>query len=509
MNKLVSGGRTVSGIWQVLDTPAMRMKRNRRFALMAVMIAVLACGAAAQTPEVRAVSFIGFDSSDLTESGRAILAELVRREISLAPGFSLMERQDIASVLAEQELQLSALFEGDGAVSVGRLLGADYVMLGRVGKLGTLYIISLRMVDVAKGEVVRAVTEEYLGPIEDLRKPVRIAAQRILGIPGIEIKQGEYISVETEPPGVAVYVNGLFEGNAPVVIRVLKPGKYAVKLASEGYKPWSQNVSVDEASTFFLKARLIQQDRVVDEKVKALQDGRTWLLTFLTLYSAGASEALLYALGSENVRLYIGLPLVAAPLSFFGALKLTDGVVMNSGRSFMITSSMLWGSTWGIAAGIVFGIDAGSGSEGGSFNPAFAGLSVAGGLLYGGLSYALTRGDEPFPNARAWLYNLGSVLGAFLGLGVPYVLGFESPAVIYAGMLTGSLAGAGTSLWLTRDFSEGRSIGNLALGSLLELDEYGFRLGLPLPVITAPGGTGPGRTGQGPGFYLPLASIRY
>ena len=484
----------------------MRMKRDRCFALMVLLFFILAGGAAAQPTGNGGISFIGFDSSDLTESGRAILAELVRREISLAPGYSLMERQDLGSVLAEQELRLSALFDGEGAVTVGRLLGADFVMLGRIGKLGTLYIISLRMVDVSKGEVVRAVTEEYLGPIEDLRKPVRIAAQRILGIPGIEIKQGEYISVETEPAGVAVYVNGLFEGNSPVVVRMLKPGKYAVKLASEGYKAWSQNVSVEEASTFFLKARLIQQERVVDERIKALQDGRAFLLTFLTLYSAGASEALLYALGSENVRLYIGLPLVTAPLSFFGVLKLTDRVVMNSGRSFMITSSMLWGSTWGIAAGTVFGLDSGPDGNGSSFNQAFAGLSVAGGLLYGGISYALTRGSEPFPSSRAWLYNLGSVLGAFLGLGVPYVLGFESPAVIYAGMLTGSLAGAGTSLWLTRDFSEGRSIGNLAYGSLLELDDSGFRLGLPLPVPTALGGAG---TNQDSGFYLPLASIRY
>ncbi|MGD9939806.1 MAG: PEGA domain-containing protein [Clostridia bacterium] len=479
-----------------------------RFRLIGALVLCLCCAGPvqAQTPEAGGVSFIGFDSSDLTESGRAILADLVRREISLAPGFLLIERQELGSVLAEQELQLSELFEGTGVVSVGKLLGADYVMLGRVGKLGTLYIISLRMIDVARGEVVRAVTEEYLGPIEDLRKPVRIAAQRILGIPGIEVKQGEYISVETEPPGVAVYVNGLFEGNSPVVVRVLKPDRYAVKLASEGYKPWSQNVSVEEASTFFLKARLIQQEKTVDERVKALQDGRVLLLSFLTLYSAAASEATLFALGSENIRLYIGLPLVVSPLSFFGALKLTDGVVMNSGRSLMITSSMLWGSTWGIAAGTVFGLDSGADGEGDSFNQAFAGLSVAGGVLYGGLSYALTMGDEPFPSSRAWLYNLGSVLGAFLGLGVPYVLGFESPGVIYAGMLTGSLAGAGTSLWLTRDFSEGRSIGNLALGTLLELDGSGLRVGLPVPVAIA---MTPGVTSQRTGFYLPLASIRY
>ncbi|TFG81362.1 MAG: PEGA domain-containing protein, partial [Spirochaetales bacterium] len=191
---------------------------------------------AASSPSIPSmnVSFLGFDSNDIGISGLEILGEMVRKEISLAPGFSLVERAGLGSVISEQELRLSDAFEGTGAIQVGQLLGADHVMVGRIGILGTLYIISLRLISVETGQVVRAVTEEYLGPIEDLRKPVRVATQRILGIPGIEIKMGEYISVETEPPGVAVYVNGLFEGNGPVVIRVPKPGKYAIKLSSAG-----------------------------------------------------------------------------------------------------------------------------------------------------------------------------------------------------------------------------------------------------------------------------------
>jgi hypothetical protein len=480
---------------------------KKTFKLIAVFLLGLAWCAGAQEStgaEVKAVSFLGFDSADIEESGRIILSELVRREIAVAPGYALVERQDTDALLAEQELRLSSLFEGGEAMRVGRLLGAQYLLVGRIGKLGTLYIISLRLIDVERGEVSAAIAEEYLGPIEDLRKPVRIAAQRILGVPGIEIKQGEYISIDTDPPGVAVYVNGLFEGNGPVVVRVPKPGKYAVKLSSEGYKPWSQSVSVEPDATYFLKARLLQQDKAVDERVRALQDGRSSLLTFLTLYAAGASEALLYSLGSENARLYIGLPLVTAPLAFFGALKLTENEVMNGGRSFMIVSSMLWGSSWGVAAGLVFGLDGAAGGEG--FNPAFAGLSVAGGLLYGGISYALTAGIEPFPSARTWLYNLGSVLGAFLGLGVPYVLGAESPGIIYAGMLSGSLVGSATALWLTRDFSEGRNVGNLAMGPLLDIDAgTGARLGLPLPAL------GLTRIGSAErlALHLPLLSLRY
>jgi len=493
--------------------------------LAALALSIAPLGAQAPGPEATepvdsrrpvGVAFLGFVSDDLGASGLAILSDLVRKEISIAPGYALVERADIAAVLAEQELRLTDAFAEGGALSIGRLVGADAFLVGKIGLLGTLYIISLRLVDVETGTALRTVTEEFIGPLEDLRKPVRVASQKILGVPGIEVNQGEFISVETDPPGVGVYVNGLFEGNGPVVVRVPKAGKYDVKLASDGYKPWSQRVTVEANATFFVKAKLIRQEKPVDERIRALQDGRAAFLTFATIYSAAASEALLYAFGSDNPRLYIGLPLLTAPLVFFGALKATEGVIMNSGRSFMIISSTLWGSTWGLSAAIVFGATAAADAmsdpnaappEGGlAFDPLYAGLSVAGGLLYGGLSTWLTSGSEPFPSARVWLYHLGSVLGAFLGLGVPYVFGIESPGVIYAGMLSGSLAGSAIALWLTRDYTEGRSVGNASSGrpraspsgALVAIDPEGLSLGPPL-VLPSPSG----------GVFAPLLSVRY
>jgi len=466
---------------------------------------------AAPVSAPRSVAFLGFDSGDISESGLHILSDLVRREISIAPGYSLVERGNLDDVLQEQELRLSDAFNAADPVRIGRLVGARIYMVGRIGLLGTLYIISLRMVDVETGSVIGSVTEEFIGLLEDLRKPVRVAAQKILGVPGIEVNQGEFISVQSDPPGVSVYVNGLFEGNGPVVVRVPKPGKYDVKLSSEGYKPWSQNVIVEKNATFFLKAKLLKQENVVDEKTRALQDGRVAFLTYTTLYAAAASEALLYSFGTDNVRLYIGLPLLTAPLAFFGALKATEGIVMNSGRTFMIVSSTLWGSTWGVSAAIAFGATAPDGAQTEAFQPAYAGLSVVGGLLYGGLSTWLTAGNEPFPSSRVWLYHLGSVLGAFLGLGVPYVLGVESPAVIYVGMLTGSLGGSATALWLTRDFTEGRNIGNVSKGdpggglsgSLVDAGPWGISFGMPIPTPAA------AERGKAFGIYLPLLSVRY
>jgi hypothetical protein len=459
------------------------------------------------------VAFLGFESTDILPSGRFILAELVRHEISIAPRYELVERSDLDALLDEQELRVSDAFNPSKVPIIGKLAGADKLVLGQVGILGTLYIINLRMIDVATGKVERSQVEEFIGAVEDLRKPVRIAAQKLLGIPGIEVNQGEFISVETDPPGVGVYVNGLFEGDSPIVVRVPRSGKYAVKLAAEGYRPWTQSVHVEGSSTYFVKAKLLKEETVIDKKIKSLQDGRPTFLGFTTLYAAAAADTLLYAFSGaneENARLYIGLPLVAAPLAFYGALKGTEAAIMNNGRVLMITTSTLWGSSWGFATAFAFGaVDEGLTQE---MARTCAGLSVVGGLLYGSLSTYLTAGKEPFPSSRAWLFNLGSVLGAFLGLGVPYVLNVDDPGWIYAGMLTGSLGGSALALYLTRGYSEGRNIENLAFGDLIEAGPGGARLGLPLPVpvaIDGGGGTfcGRERQTQRTGFMIPLARL--
>ena len=450
-------------------------------------------------PARATVAFLGFQSGDIAPSGLAILADLVRHEISIAPRYELVERAGLEALLAEQELGLSDAFDPGKAPVVGRLAGAEKLVAGSVGILGSLYIINLRMFDVATGAVERSQVEEYIGALEDLRKPVRIAAQKLLGIPGIEVNQGEFISVETDPPGVGVYVNGLFEGDSPLVVRVPRPGKYAVKLAAEGYRSWTQNVGVDASSTYFLKAKLLRQESAVDQRVKALQDGRPGFLTFATVFAAASADALLLSFGSDNERLYIGLPLVAAPVAFYGALKATDRAIMNRGRSFMICSSALWGASWGLAAVTAFGATSDSGSP--DLAP-YAGLSVLGGALYGTISVFLTRGEEAFPSSRAWLFNLGSALGAFLGLGVPYVLGVEEPAIVYASMLGCSLGGSGLALYLTRGYTEGRNIGNLSYGALIEAGPGGLGLGLP---AVAPFADGEGGTG----LRIPLARVRF
>lgn len=470
------------------------------------LLCVLTAGATAA--ERVPTAFLGFESSGIAASGLDILSELVRTEIAISPGYTLVDRANLARLMEEQELGLSDLGDPESAVRIGGLLGARKLAAGRIGILGNLYIISLSMIDVATGSVERTQTEEYVGSLEDIRKPVRIAAQRLLGIEGIEVNRGEFVNVVTDPPGVNVFVNGLFEGSSPVKVHVPKPGRHTVKLSAEGYRTWTQTVGVEADATYFVNAKLLKEEKPIDPRIKALQDGRVPFIIYVTLFSAASSNALVYAFGSDSeslVRLSVGLPLVAAPLAFFGALKATERIAMNGGRALMIISSSLWGSTWGLTASLAFA--ASSETPGPVISPAFAGLSVVGGLLYGAIATVITRGNEPFPASRAWLFNLGSVLGSLLGLGVPYVLGVNVPAVTYAGMLAGSLAGSATALYLTRNMTEGRNVENLASGALLNVSPGLATLGIPVVGIEGPR---PDRA-SAPGLSLriPVVTVAY
>ena len=66
---------------------------KRSIALAVVLFAAFSAIGQEADPavgETVGVAFVGFDSGDISESGRLILSDLVRREISIAPGFSLV-----------------------------------------------------------------------------------------------------------------------------------------------------------------------------------------------------------------------------------------------------------------------------------------------------------------------------------------------------------------------------------------------------------------------------------
>ena len=115
------------------------------------------------------IFFTAFSSSLLSQTEKKVavfdpvanvnnsIIEIVREEISSvivnSKGYAALERQLINKVLEENEFQGSGLV-GDAQVSeVGKIMGADYVLVTTISTISTNYYISCKVVEVATAQI--------------------------------------------------------------------------------------------------------------------------------------------------------------------------------------------------------------------------------------------------------------------------------------------------------------------------------------------------------------------
>ena len=79
------------------------------------------------------------------------LDDLITAELSGANGFNLVERQSLDAILKEMNLSLSGLVRARDAIQVGKLVRADWFLLGTPVKLHEINSIAVRLVDARTG----------------------------------------------------------------------------------------------------------------------------------------------------------------------------------------------------------------------------------------------------------------------------------------------------------------------------------------------------------------------
>lgn len=81
------------------------------------------------------------------------ISDLIRTEVFNTGFFIVTERKEMQNILKEQSFQMSGLADTKSARVAGKLLSADRILVGTVNKLGNIFIMNVRMVDVETGTV--------------------------------------------------------------------------------------------------------------------------------------------------------------------------------------------------------------------------------------------------------------------------------------------------------------------------------------------------------------------
>jgi len=122
-------------------------------------------------------------TSGLAPNEMAMLTDKLLNEFVADGCYKVVERSKRDEILKEQGFQQSgACDQGACLVEAGQLLGVQKMVGGTIGKLGSLYAVELRVIDVKTGEIDKPFSRQYSGDVSVLLGAMREAAAVFSGI---------------------------------------------------------------------------------------------------------------------------------------------------------------------------------------------------------------------------------------------------------------------------------------------------------------------------------------
>lgn len=183
------------------------------------------------------IAVMDFGGRNVASAEASTLADRFRNELTNTNKFSVMEREQMYMILKEQAFQQTGCVDQSCAVEAGQLIAVRKIITGTVAKVGGIYTVNVKQMDVATGKVDQNISEDCDCPIEKvLLETLHRIAWRIAGLKveesktSVEVQRGDAsLFVKTEPPDASVYIDGrLMDGRTPVTLENLTPGRHKV-----------------------------------------------------------------------------------------------------------------------------------------------------------------------------------------------------------------------------------------------------------------------------------------
>ena len=116
----------------------------------------------------KTMAVLDFKSDQFEESEVKIITDKLRAELIKTGSFTLVEREEMVTVLREQGFQQIACSSSECAIEAGQVLGAEMIAIGRIDKLDKLLLMSLRVIDVKTGKIINAAGTEAEGAVSEV-----------------------------------------------------------------------------------------------------------------------------------------------------------------------------------------------------------------------------------------------------------------------------------------------------------------------------------------------------
>ena len=174
------------------------MKKN--IIVLCVLLGVFGSLAATAAPQIAVLDTIL--AAGVDPAAGALVTSKIEEEFVNQKKYKVLDRANIERVLSEKEFQLSSgIVKNEEIRQAGEYLGADFVVVASVSRIGQTFMISAKMIDVSTGEIAAQTSAERAGKIDLLLEIAREVGVRLAGT-AVTVASGEEpaAKTKTKPP---------------------------------------------------------------------------------------------------------------------------------------------------------------------------------------------------------------------------------------------------------------------------------------------------------------------
>jgi hypothetical protein len=203
-----------------------------------LVAAAIAASAQDKQPSL-SIAVMDFEGRSVPREDVSSLADRFRSELTQTERYQVMERAQMDLILQEQEFQKSDCVSQECAVQAGQLIAVSKIVTGTVAKVGGIYTLNVRLLDVATGKVDMNVNEDCDCPIEKvLTETINRLARKLVGLQveeakaAVTVQRGDAsLYIKSDPADASVYFDGkMMDGRTPVTLQNLTQGRHLVRV---------------------------------------------------------------------------------------------------------------------------------------------------------------------------------------------------------------------------------------------------------------------------------------
>jgi len=134
----------------------------RRFTLIVtILIVVSSVPLLAQADEKPLISVLDFKTSGISRAEVEVFVDFLSSHIIDTGKFRVIDRMQREALLREMEFSYDDCTDEGCQLEVGRLLAANQIVVGSVGRVGERYLLTIKLIDVQTGEAIKTGSEKY------------------------------------------------------------------------------------------------------------------------------------------------------------------------------------------------------------------------------------------------------------------------------------------------------------------------------------------------------------